>query len=71
MKLARKADESASDVVGYGHGNPMSSTLWRYHRFSTSTEWWTFLLCVGDGDEKPVCVPEGGDFHSSERLVRS
>ena len=62
MKLARKIDESASDVVGYGMVNPMSSTLWRCHRPSTSTEQWTSLLCVGDGDEKPVCVPEDGVF---------
>ena len=58
MKLARKIDESASDVVGYG-----VATRCHEHcgvpQIITSTEQWTFQLCVVDGDlyspERFVC----------------
>ena len=69
MKFARKRDESASDVAGHGMVTRYLINTVEVPQISTSTEKRTFQLCVEDGDEKLVCVPECGVFYSPERLV--
>ena len=52
MKFARKTDEAC----GLRHGDPMSFNIVEVPQTSSSTEQWTSLSCVGDGDEKLVRV---------------
>ena len=64
MKLVRKSDEPASDVLGYGMVTRCHQ-LWRCHRSvhrqscgHSSCEWKMVIFCC---HERPVCVLEARD----------
>ena len=68
MKLARKTDESASDVVGYG-----MVTRCHQHCGGATDQFIDRIVhpcCMGDGDEKQVCFPEEfGDLITADHTV--